>query len=792
MPSGRPKPSISQASVEAALNTLLYSTREVSSAATIHALAVVDQFLQHPARPPADELREYATKAILTEIIRQQYARFRRGASLPLPQEDTTRIQAARHIQQDSEVGSAELIGWSFLYHRFVRVDLGISQEDYAQMSNVEQRTLRRYKKHGIARLTDHLIEAEWAVRSQRHQQRIHAKLPGTLSMRLVGREAESAHVLRLFRERLAQTVVFVGAPGIGKSHLAAHVAHQLLDEAEYEYALWINAPESISQVYRRLRQLVIPKHADLELREALYAQRTLVVIDGVDAIATQAGWRELLVTLQPTSSILCASTYLPEFAALPIIPLRELSYAAVNEFLAVEFSQLDGKVQDIWNVAGGNPLALRLIAGQYLTGQGALPSRTSLDRLYMRLLRHFDEEARLGWLVVAVDQFDGIRTSTMDELRERGLVSRAAVEHLLRYFLIQHDPQTDVYRMPQSAKTFFRLQFASDPALQALRDILWQRLQDGLPAACSRDLWLIESLLQTTWVSLPDDFVVAVIRGCWRVAARERYAAVWWAILERYRESLVNPELRLAEAVFARKARHFLASQRLFEQVVRESGQYGEFAIQTESLLEYAVLLRLQGAFHHAQHMLGRIEPLAAQHLSAALRDKLWMEFSQLALERGDVHRAQSYLQRIQDTEVAALRLQEAEVRFLLGDYSTARSFATEAIHDQHREKYTLEHVVSAYTLIGRSYQSEHDVDSAVDYLNAALALAEQDQDVLHMARAQSNLAAVLIERADFQDAEPLLYAAQTRQERLQDRVGLAATQHNLQALQRARVTKN
>ncbi len=97
------------------------------------------------------------------------------------------------------------------------------------------------------------------------------------------------------------------------------------------------------------------------------------------------------------------------------------------------------------------------------------------------------------------------------------------------------------------------------------------------------------------------------------------------------------------------------------------------------------------------------------------------------------------------------------------------------------------------AYTTIGRTYEGEGQLDLAESYFTRVVSLLEQADDPYALARAQTNLAALLIKMRDHgrehaaADARQLLTAAETTQTLLGDQVGLMTTRHNRSILHNA-----
>ena len=72
--------------------------------------------------------------------------------------------------------------------------------------------------------------------------------------------------------------------------------------------------------------------------------------------------------------------------------------------------------------------------------------------------------------------------------------------------------------------------------------------------------------------------------------------------------------------------------------------------------------------------------------------------------------------------------------------------------------------------------------MELAKAHLSLAIGIQdERDNDPYGMARTQSDLAALLLQTGDYDDAQNLLETAEHIQRIIKDYIGLAATQHNL-----------
>lgn len=159
-------PPISEEAVRAALNGLLY-TASARVKNPLEALVLVDMRLRDPLLPHSPQIRRYTLAEVLTDIITERLRGHRAALTLALPKPDDTREVVLMQIALDGATENIELIGWSWLYARYVRVDLSLMGEAFMQTAVTDERTLRRYQVHGVRRLTERLIALEHAARRE-------------------------------------------------------------------------------------------------------------------------------------------------------------------------------------------------------------------------------------------------------------------------------------------------------------------------------------------------------------------------------------------------------------------------------------------------------------------------------------------------------------------------------------------------------------------------------------------------------------------------------------------------
>jgi hypothetical protein len=120
------------------------------------------------------------------------------------------------------------------------------------------------------------------------------------------------------------------------------------------------------------------------------------------------------------------------------------------------------------------------------------------------------------------------------------------------------------------------------------------------------------------------------------------------------------------------------------------------------------------------------------------------------------------------------------------MNDWKRCLEFAQQAL-----ESPTIAPAIEAqiYSIMGRAYEKCDEFVLARRYLESAVTLLEQVDDRFTLARAQSNLAAVLIRLKSYDAAHLLLEHAISAQTQYMDKLGLTITQHNLRVLYIAQI---
>jgi tetratricopeptide (TPR) repeat protein len=237
--------------------------------------------------------------------------------------------------------------------------------------------------------------------------------VPGTLPREVpgfTGREKELAGLAALATGGRVVVSVIDGTPGVGKTALAVHAAHRLLDAFPdgqlyadlHGYTDGQNPAEPGEVLTVFLRRLGVPAEeipAELEersglLRQVLAVRRVLMVLDNA---RTETQVRPLLPGAGGSLVLVTSRSVLPGLEAdkrisLDILPVNEAA-AMLAQVIGANRAEVDlDAVAEVARLCGWLPLALR-IAGQLLAAHPAWP----VARLVEVLAEERKRLARLG-----------------------------------------------------------------------------------------------------------------------------------------------------------------------------------------------------------------------------------------------------------------------------------------------------------------------------------------------------------------------------------------------------------
>lgn len=779
MPNGNSRPRIDQQSVRAALEEMIYTSR-LAPPNPLEQLLLVDQQLSRPDVPHLGEPRLFALRHLLTDIISREYETLRvklgLEGSIPPPSAET----AHEAIRKDVQTRNPELFGWSLLYYRFVQVHLNFTPEILSELTGFDERSLRRYQRHGIRRLTERLADAEWSVRRLQRRLRLTAGLPIVAHTRLLGREDHFRQVEQVLGAYPPYHIQVTGTAGSGKSAFVRECVRRLIDQDALDQVIWIDDPPSPEYVRQLLSEHLWSASAPIGLKQYTLENRLCVVLNHTERWKDEPGFHNLLADLSGavvymTSGV--SQLFLTDCCHIVLEELREadaLALARISLGTGIDEEAAEDYSRQIWNSVGGNPLAIKLAARHAALYDPAVVTGNILQRLFDRTYDLLDAFAHATWIMLAM-------IPPGWSLDHPALVGQGnQVLTLLQYHLAEFDSQTRTGFIPTVSQRYIQQRCDRSPETRAALDSLLERLDSASDDSCFD---VVEHILFTGWPLLSVDRYRRWTSRFVAEGIRRGHFARWLTITQRCEQQtqVLDFDVELAQAVCLRQLAEWPKAEQKMIRLVEETGAKASFVEQGRALLELGILLRLRGQYEQAERMFDRVSRTAVRYANDDLLNVVRLEHAQLAIERGDGQTANTLLQDAPlSSRVLALK---AEANLLSGNLQSAFEQIQRALTLAEGNRRT---VGRLYVLMGRLYERQNDFDSAQDFLNQAVTILEQEDDFAGLARANANLGSVFIQLHRYREANDVLIQAEKMLLWLGDRVALLAVRHNLNVLRR------
>jgi hypothetical protein len=375
-------PSISEQSVKAALDDMLYGSR-IRLCNPLEELQLIEEAVIDATLPLSPFKRPYLLSQILISMITDELCKCRRvTAAHSNPVSETSYEAALEALASDVKIGRGELLSWNWLYYHYVRVDFDVSINVFCRIATINRRTLLRYQQHGIRRLAFRLIERERIVRENRRRRLLYTQLPSIMPSVLFGRDDEFQFVDQ-FADRLPQHIQVGGATGVGKTAFVQSVIRSLINSERIEFLLWLGTPTSIREIRQRLTILIQEQGGRISIREFVRCRRIAVVLDGIEALGNDLDGLESIL-----DDLGCAVVFLTSCVPIPIrnlmgyIVLSELALSEAEQFIRTLLSNWHYRraelltaedVDAIWEQTRGNPRAIEQAVYQLQIQRGHL-----------------------------------------------------------------------------------------------------------------------------------------------------------------------------------------------------------------------------------------------------------------------------------------------------------------------------------------------------------------------------------------------------------------------------------
>ena len=774
----RLRPIIGSNSVRSALEGLLFQRDQENP---LFYLTLVDQFLNNADLPLMDNPRRFALHNILISIISQELSSQRQTFQLEAPYESDSLKQAENQIQLDGQQQTPELVGWSLLYYRYVRVDLNISPSQYAELANIDPRTFRRHQRMMIeGRLPDILADAEWQARTWHRQLRLHSVLPNADGIYFVGRQQMMKHMLRTLDEIRPQHVLITGAKGIGKTTFVDRVLRQMINADVLDYIIWIPKPRSASQIRHLLHQELHHHDTPFSIRDYSLVHRIAIVLDDISALDHQSiEFGELWQGLSDVVVFITNLVYVPLSSDVRHIVLPEITHQSAKDLIHLMRPDFSNSVTEsyankVWQYMGGNPFAIKMLmnANNNLELASPLVDRAMVEGMFLATYSTLDSTTKAVLCMLNLFPPEaGISISTLQEIWPTSEIFDSCFTTLLSCGFVR-STSSDEYSLIPATQQFIRGLYAQDSREKFIVDQLVYQLHLDV----SECFVLIEHILLTGWPPVDHERAQIWLELCFSEGLRRGRYAVWLEIADR--QETDSTEILLNRAICLRRLGQAEQTKALLNLVISNTGSVGAFDLQGRALIEFAGLLRQQGLYEAAQGKLQRINITDQNTFLIAL------ERAQIAFERGDAEAALNILEQRQldvDQSVRGMSLL-SEIYLRMGFVDQSEHYILSAIEQagsQHFAKGRLK-AIRARILEAKGSESRaaHEL---------ALSVLEHEGDRFGLARCKTNFAACLIEMGrDLDLARRLLVEAERDQRLLNDAVGLLMTHHNLAALDR------
>lgn len=391
------------------------------------ALDVVKE--QHALLRSSTGLQEFVDDLVIGKLLI-----YRTASASPAP--DPSHVPAAAKVSRDEALarfsadfrqGNAVLKSWSALYYRYLSGHF-FQVKELARVAGISTREIGRCLEEGRDYLMVALREAEEAAHARMRHAQLSGFLPARESALLFGRQLLIQKVFDLLRSPGGPEVVALyGMGGIGKTAAAQAVFRKFGDRKHFKNFAWLNQaslhpaewqttvrhddppngtgqedPERCELVFDEivrgaLQQLgenqmlgFDAKARQQALAGLLQAVPCLIMLDNIERLPGAAAIIQRFLPMLGQSRLLMAGRIIlgriPSVRSVSVPPLRaDDSISLLRNELEQSGRDTDEVTDDaLWEVfelTGGLPLALQLVAAQLAQGKPLGEIRAGLQR---------------------------------------------------------------------------------------------------------------------------------------------------------------------------------------------------------------------------------------------------------------------------------------------------------------------------------------------------------------------------------------------------------------------------
>lgn len=755
-------PHISETDIHQRLTNWITSTNNQRQIG-LEALVLVDEFITRPDTPSSENSREFALDNLICFIIEDELLH-QRGV-LNLTHKTPKNVSEAKtHIRDDAQSNASRLIGWSFLYHCYVRRDLNISLEDFREIIGVVDRSLRRYRTQAIHQLTNSLIYREQTARANHQRRLLFAELPAAIkNIRLFGREDSLNHVYDVIQHKFESTILISGGVGVGKTAFVVQVMEDMISGLRLDYIIWINAPKNLDEIYQTITYKLKLNETHL-LKEWLSLYRVAIVLDNAEQIIDMID--DLSVVFSHTLLFIISPQQIQSRNIDSVIVLQELKRKDAHALIAYASQHAvhpagATNIDDIYRQTGGNPSAILLhlqnIAYDWDYQQG-------FDKLFDVIYSDLTDLSRDLWLLIGLLGSGSVKHREFTALFPMFLSENW--QDLFRYFLcFRSDEHIALHSV---AYAYI--------GIKAQNEVFWRKYLDALTQNLVKSpqyaLELLNNLLNNRMISpednLHDNWVISLIAYKQELGMSQEWMNYFGTIQSKM------PEAKLAKANICRRRLEW--SKALAE--ISGLSLHSSHPLYVECQLEKAILNRYQGNHQKTLEMLNDIYRLPSPK---AIKNEIYFEYARMYLDLRDGEMAQQYL-----LKTIPLESQKTQHLILYINTLLQMNKATDSIRQLQKLIATETNRTMlgiAYDALGRCLFDTGNLKSAEECFQTALEYHPIDNP-LAISRSMSNLGAALVRLNDVSRARDTLIKAADIQTALNDVVGLLVTEKNLALL--------
>ncbi|MEO1289947.1 MAG: NB-ARC domain-containing protein, partial [Chloroflexota bacterium] len=646
---------------------------------------------------------------------------------------------------------------------RYVRPELALSMQQLSDIATTHTRMLQRYQNQSTSQLKDILTERETRVRLHHNKQRLRSMIPEEL-VSLVGRDDSFNRILNIIAEDVSLPIVVSGVHGIGKSAIIAQVTNTLIDEDWIDTLVWIKSPSSIQQIINQIWNELAPQSSSFNLQELLLYNRFLLVIDDVSLLDTQSEQWTNLTTQLREAVLMCTITNIEKLW----LPIHHISLEALSVNSSLELIKKYTGSQALPDsellTDGGNPQ--HIVSATLRKIRSGDSWAKVFEELYQQQIDNLTLEQRVNLLL----QYIGEPSSQIKS--QLGLVDDTHIgvtKNMYQQLLAQESVRDDI-----------KLRLIRLIEQSTLNEELWQLVYNLLSRIDWDDREFLSHCLH------------------WLYQDNLSYARIqqWRYVFDRVftlNADMPNDYLRLKYGIVLRRSIQYDEASTLFETLIADAGQRGDFQLQSETLYEMAVLKQAQTQYKMANDLYQRVLASAQRSNDQNLIDAVLLQQARIAIAPSWRAMAIQLLQDRHSEHDAIAFIIYCEAKLLIGDWDfldTAIPNFLQTPHLDTRQKSTL------YTTLGRTHQSQSLYESAIVHFNEALTLAERTQNRFDIARARTNFCVASTEVSKNRDKQyidellSVLRDTLTMQSQIEDAIGQEATTRNIRYLERLRLS--